>query len=187
MMGQTAESESDKLLAKEKLLSIGIGAAECEEILSEIPVVNRALASSFAKILTICARYLTLCGAVYGNTESIAQAAMRFIKENYEKRIHIKDICEKLGCSKSTLLSVFKSEHGITVNAALCKVRLDAARNMLLARDDESINSIALSCGFSDQSYFCKVFSAEFGESPSEYKKRALSEESFKSNALNLA
>ena len=187
MMGQTAESESDKLIAKEKLLSLGINSNECEQILCEIPVVNRALASSFAKILTICARYLTLCGAVYGNTESIAQAAMRFIKENYEKRIHIKDVCAKLGCSKSTLLSAFKSEHGITVNDALCKVRLDAAKSMLLSRDDESINAIALSCGFSDQSYFCKVFSAEFGESPSEYKKRASIEKSFQVSSLDLA
>lgn len=176
MMGQTAESEEDKMPAEEKLTALGIGESESRHILSEIPVVGKALASSFAKILTICAKYLTLSGAVWGDTESIAESAMRFINENYSSRIHIKDICSKLGCSKSTLLASFKSEYGITVNTALCKTRLKAAKNMLAAREEESINAIALKCGFSDQSYFCKVFSSEYGEAPSEYKKRICTE-----------
>ncbi len=178
MMGQTAESAEDKAPAEEKLKSLGTSESERRLMLSEIPVVGKALASSFAKILTICAKYLTISGAVLGDTESIAESAMRFINENYSSRIHIKDICSKLGCSKSTLLASFKSEYGTTVNAALCKTRLKAARNMLAAREDESINGIALKCGFSDQSYFCKVFSSEYGESPSEYKKRVCADKS---------
>jgi AraC-like DNA-binding protein len=83
----------------------------------------------------------------------------------------IKDICSALGCSKTTLLSSFKKAYKITVNSALNKVRLDDARKQLAAPNSPSINDVALSVGFSDQSYFCKVFSQEYGESPSEYKK----------------
>ncbi len=173
MMGQTAESAEDKKLAEAKLKTLGTDARTCRTLLSEIPTVNRELASSFAKILTICAKYLTLSGAVLGASESTAEAAMRFIKENYSRRIHIKDICASLGCSKSTLLSVFKAEYGMTVNTALCKCRLEAAKKQLSSGRADSINDAALLNGFSDQSYFCKVFSAEYGESPSEYKKRS--------------
>ncbi len=176
MMGQTAESTEDKAAAEEKLKSLDISENERRLILSEIPVVGKTLATSFAKILTICAKYLTLSGAVYGVNESVAESAMRYINENYSSRIHIKDICSKIGCSKSTLLASFKSEYGMTVNTALCRTRLKAAKNMLAAREEESINGIALKCGFSDQSYFCKVFSSEYGESPSEYKKRISAE-----------
>lgn len=173
MMGQTAEGEEEKRLVEKKLEKMEISEDERRLIISEIPMVGRDLAASFAKILTICAKYLTLSGAVYGSVESISEAAMRFIKDNYSKRIHIKDICAKLGCSKSTLLSSFKAEYGMTVNSALCKIRLEEAKAHLTNSENESINDIALACGFSDQSYFCKVFSAEYGLSPSEYKKRA--------------
>lgn len=171
MMGQTVESEDDKRIAEKKLADIGAGAKERRILMNEVPVINKALAASFAKILTICAKYLTLSGAVYGATESIAETAMRFINENYTKRIHIKDVCTKLSCSKSTLLEAFKEEYGTTVNTMICRTRLEASRKMLAASKSVSINDVAIACGFSDQSYFCKVFSAEYGESPSEYRR----------------
>ncbi len=176
MMGQTAESEDAKNSAAEKLAELGISPKAREVLISEIPTVNRELAASFSKILTICAKYLTLSGAVYGKVESLPEAAMRFINNNYSKKIHIKDICAKLNCSKSTLLSGFKDEYGITVNTAICRARLTEAKRQLAQSKDSNINDIALANGFSDQSYFSKVFSAEYGESPSEYKRRICSE-----------
>ncbi len=178
MMGQTAEGVAEKKLAEKKLCEIGVDVSEINGILSEIPTVSCDVAASYAKILSICAKYLTLSGALWGDMENIAEAAMRFITENYTSKIHIKDICSKLGCSKSTLLTSFKSEYGTTVNAALCKARLSAARKCLALNKEQGINDVALSCGFSDQSYFCKVFSREYGESPSEFKKR-LAKDSF--------
>lgn len=172
MMGQTFEAEGERTAAESKLLSLGLTEAEKDSLINQIPIVKRELASSFAKILTICAKYLTLSGAVYNTDESIPDAAMRFIRENYSKKLMIKDICSALGCSKTTLLSSFKKVYKITVNSALNKVRLDAAKKQISSPHSPSINVVALSVGFSDQSYFCKVFSQEYGESPSEYKKR---------------
>lgn len=174
MMGQTVESEEEKKPADKKLAEIGAGAKERRIMMNEIPVIKKETATSFAKILTICAKYLTLSGAVYGATESIAESAMHFINENYTRRIHIKDVCAKLSCSKSTLLSSFKAEYGMTINTMLCKTRLEASRKMLAASKSVSINDIAIACGFSDQSYYCKVFSAEYGTSPSEYRRKVM-------------
>ena len=41
----------------------------------------------------------------------------------------------------------------------------------MLENENASISEIALSCGFSDQSYFSKVFSATYGETPTEYRR----------------
>lgn len=177
MMGQTFETDEDRKRAAELLEKRIPDQEERARLIREVPTVPTKLASSFAKILTISAKYLTLSGAVYGNIETTAESAMRYIKENYAGKIYIKDICQKLGCSKSTLLAAFKDEYGITVGAALASVRLEAARQKLALSSYESINDIALSSGFSDQSYFCKVFSSEYGESPSEYRKRIASKE----------
>ena len=171
MMGQTFEVDEDRALADKKLAELGIKEKERQEILSEIPTVGRALSESFAKILTICAKYLTLCGAVHGTEETLPQSAMRYIKEHYSEKIPLKDICAKLGCSKTTLISAFKEAYSITVNSAVTETRLEAARKHLSSSPDASVNDVALACGFSDQSYFCKVFSAKYGESPSEYRR----------------
>ena len=47
-------------------------------------------------------------------------------------------------------------------------VRLSEAVNML-KMGDRNIGEIATETGFSDQSYFSKVFSAKYGVPPSEY------------------
>ena len=42
----------------------------------------------------------------------------------------------------------------------------------MLVSGEYSIGVVAMECGFSDQSYFSKVFSAKFCTPPSEYGKR---------------
>ena len=56
----------------------------------------------------------------------------------------------------------------MTVNSYITEVRLKEAATML-AMGDKNIGEIAIQTGFSDQSYFSKVFSAKFGVPPSEY------------------
>ncbi len=184
MMGQTFECEEDRRTADEGLKALGVSESEREAVIADVPAVKGELAAAFAKILTIFAKYLTLSGAVYGKEEGIPEAAMRYIKENYSRKIQIKDICAKLGCSKTTLLSAFKAAYNVTVNAAITSVRLEAARKQLSAPGSSSINDVALAAGFSDQSYFCKVFSAEYGETPSEYKKRTEKQRGAELNSL---
>ena len=69
------------------------------------------------------------------------------------------------------MLTSFKREFGTTVNTYLNNMRLNHAKKML---DDSTrtINEVALSSGFSDQSYFSKMFSKLYGMTPSDYRRR---------------
>jgi AraC-like DNA-binding protein len=125
---------------------------------------------SYVKIMTVCAEYLTLSNAVTGAKPSVGRLAMRYIRENFTEHITIKDICSAIGYSKSTVLTSFKKEFSITVNTYLNNMRLGRAKKMLES-ETLTINEIALTCGFSDQSYFSKVFSAKYGLTPTEYRK----------------
>ena len=167
MMGQAAESREDAEEAVRRLSDI------CADLPAElpdsIPTVKEDMIKSYVRIMTICAEYLTLTGAVPGVRPTVAEQAKRYISENIAKKFVISDICAQLGCSKSTLLSAFKKKYGVTVNAYVTDTRLERARH-LLTGGAHTISEIASETGFSDQSYFSKVFSAKYGMSPSDYR-----------------
>lgn len=169
MMGQVATSESDKENAKTALRALCYPDSAIKMCAEDIPVVNEEMVSSYTKIMTICAEYLTLSNAVSAQKSSIAERAKKYINENIENKFGIAEICAFLDCSKSTLLTSFKRTYGVTVNNYITDVRLERAK-LLLFSNKKSISEVAYECGFADQSYFSKVFSKRFGIPPSEFR-----------------
>ena len=137
----------------------------------DIPEVSPEMIGSYVKIMTICAEYLTLSNAIPNEKPTVAQLARRFILDNYSEKIGIREICDGIGCSKSTLVTAFKRDYGTTVNSFITEVRLTEAVKMMKS-GERSVGEIAILCGFSDQSYFSKVFSAHYGMPPSVYQQR---------------
>ena len=170
MMGQIGDEKTDFQRIEEELLLLGADKNGIESALLETKSVSSDMTHSFVRIMTICAQYLTLSNAMPGVKPTVAEAAKKYIHENIDKKITIKDICENVGCSKTTLIASFKKEFGKTVNTAITEAKLDEAEKLLSSRD-MSINDIAIATGFLDQSYFSKVFLAKHGVSPSEYRK----------------
>ena len=171
MMGQIFESGADGRIVNTDLSEIKALGEDYERSLLEIPKVSSDMVKSYVKIMTICAQYLTLSNAIPSTKPTIAETAKKFIFDNYRSKITINDICAEVGCSKSTLITSFKKQYGITVNNYITEVRLSEAASMLSV-SEKPIGEIAAATGFSDQSYFSKVFSAKFGVSPSEYKAK---------------
>ena len=168
MMGQVYEADADgKPLHSEVDNAKGLG-GKMAELAMKTPLVDTDMVSSYVKIMTICAQYLTLSNAIPSTKHTVAELAKKFIFDNYKSKITIKDICDEIGCSKSTLITSFKREYGSTVNSYINELRLTEAVNML-RMGDKNIGEIATEVGFSDQSYFSKVFSAKYGAPPSEY------------------
>ncbi len=171
MMGQISNGEADSALLNDAAIACGCSKSEAAALVDSIPHHRDEMINSYVKIMTICAEYITLINALPGQKPSIAELARMYILENYSERITINDICHSLGCSKSTLLSAFKNEYGITVNYYLCEVRIGESKKMLYGTD-MSINEIAEATGFYDQAYFSKVFSQKEGLTPSEYRRK---------------
>ena len=170
MMGQVvAEGDRDTLSATTEWLSPRDGLPEA---IGGVPTVSEDMIGSYVRIMTICAEYLTLSNAIPSEKPTVAQLARKYILENFTEKIGIKEICNGVGCSKSTLVTAFKREYGTTVNAFLTAVRLEEALKMIRL-GQMSVGEIASACGFSDQSYFSKVFSAHLGTPPSLYRHGA--------------
>ncbi len=171
MMGQVFETDkSGKPMHKcsAEISALGSAFVSASE---EIPLVDSDMIRSYVKIMTICAQYLTLSNAIPSSKPTIAEMAKKYIYDNYKTKITINDICSEIGCSKSTLITSFKKQYGTTVNNYITEVRLAEAVSMLTI-GEKHIGEIAIQTGFSDQSYFSKVFSSKFGIPPSEYSTK---------------
>ena len=173
MMGQVTVTGEKQTAARGALAQLVKDEELANEVFDKIPRVKADMINSYVKIMTICAQYLTLSNAIPNEKPTVAQMARKFIFDNFSSKISIKDICSNVGCSKSTLVTAFKKEYGMTVNDFLTEVRLNEAVKMM-KMGEKSIGEIAISAGFADQSYFSKVFSANFGVPPSVYINTAL-------------
>lgn len=112
---------------------------------------------------------------------SAVKRAIGYISSEYNKRLTLDIIAEASGLSKYYLAREFHKVTGYTVVGYTNLVRCNMAKRML-AESEESIESVARSCGFGNFSYFSKVFLKTIGMRPSDYraasKSRALGESS---------
>lgn len=98
--------------------------------------------------------------------------AIAFITANSGTDISSSVLAERAFVSVSKLNSDFRRVTGYSVKQYLIQLRLANARRML-ASGNESIASVAYSCGFSGESYFIQAFRANFGVTPGQYKSKA--------------
>ena len=168
MMGQTVTSGKEMANAEFLFRQMG-GGDDVTEAISSIPITNGELVDSFVRIMTVCARYLTLSNATASQRPSIVENAKAYIHDHLGDKISITELCDLLSCSKSTLIKLFKEECGVTVGSYITDMRIAEAKRLLL-ESDASINEISRECGFCDQSYFSKVFVTKHGVPPTDYR-----------------
>jgi len=92
-----------------------------------------------------------------------------FIENNFHKNIRVEDAADFAGSSTSTIMHRIRNETGMTFSEYINATRIKEAKR-LLVYTDLSIGEIADRCGFSDQSYFSKVFYKHISISPREFR-----------------
>jgi transcriptional regulator GlxA family with amidase domain len=85
--------------------------------------------------------------------------------------LKLEEICQHAGISVRSLRRNLKAETGMTWEDARQRSRLLRAIS-LLGETDEPMSEIAARCGFESQSAFAKMFRAEMGETPRDYRSR---------------
>ena len=103
------------------------------------------------------------------NAERI-KIMLSFIHENYGNELDVARIAATVSISESECLRCFRTSIGITPIQYLKQYRLQQAAKQLLTTSFK-ISDIAGNCGFSDMSYFTKVFRQQLGCTPSDYRK----------------
>ena len=107
------------------------------------------------------------------NNLLIQEQMMEFIYEHFDEPLTLDEIAEAGNISRSQCSKLFKKYSGMSPISFLNHHRLELSRDMLRSTDN-SIADISLSCGFSDQSYYNRLFRKEYGCTPLEYRKSAI-------------
>lgn len=102
--------------------------------------------------------------------ETYFEHALQYIHFNYNKNIHIQDIADYIGITRSYLFYIFNKKLQMSPQKYLLNYRIEQAKN-LLASTDIFIKDIAHNVGYEDSLAFSKMFRNATGYSPSAYRK----------------
>ena len=101
-------------------------------------------------------------------TQQIVWYAMAYIHTHYADSVSFQELANEANISASYLTRCFHKTLGITPVVYLNRYRVNQAKR-LLAKRQQSISEVAWAVGFTDTSYFSRVFRREVGMSPSDY------------------
>lgn len=94
-----------------------------------------------------------------------------YIRENIADEISNTELGAIFGYHPFYVSRMLKERRGVTMRQYVIAYRLKLAKK-LLETTDRSAAEIAESCGFTDASYFAKIFKGAFNMTPKEYRNR---------------
>lgn len=97
--------------------------------------------------------------------------AVRLLLSDSGSGHSLKQIAAHCGLSRSYFEKAFKVSFGTPPHRWLVQQRIQRAGEKLEQTSD-SVSSIALSCGFTDQSHLTRVFGAMVGSSPAAWRRQ---------------
>ena len=98
------------------------------------------------------------------------QEAVTYIRNNYAAGLTVEELAGYLGVNRSYLYTLFKNKLQLSPKEFLTKFRISRAREQLILTE-ESVENIAVACGYHSTLVFTKNFKQETGMTPTEFRK----------------
>ncbi len=96
--------------------------------------------------------------------------ALRYIRNNYAKNITLNQVARQVNLSAGYFSNLFKKEVQENFVGYLNTLRIEQAKNLLQTTSMKAYE-VAEKVGFTETTYFCKVFKKTTGMSPNEFRK----------------
>jgi len=104
--------------------------------------------------------------------EILIRRVKNYLETNYMNKLTVSEIAQEFSLSQRHLNRIVKKETGMSLTSLLQQIRMERAKHML-RETDRSVEAIAAAVGFSDTSFFTRLFSRWVGETPGSYRKHA--------------
>lgn len=96
----------------------------------------------------------------------IIKHVIEYISDNYNNEITIDTLSQFAGYSRAHLSRQFKKATGLSIVEYVNYIRCTNAHTMLVG-ENKTVSEVALECGFSNMSYFSKIYKRVIGKLPS--------------------
>ena len=107
--------------------------------------------------------------------DSFMQQLMELIRERvHDPNLSVNDLHEELGMSRSQFFRKIKAVSDVSPNKLILNVRMKLAAEKL-ATGKYTVSEVAYDVGYSDPSYFSKVFKSTYNIAPANYLKQRMS------------
>ena len=104
--------------------------------------------------------------------EQKLKKVLQYIRTNFAEKITLSDMAKECDMSSKYFCSYFKKMTKMSPTEYLLFYRVEKSARLLI-KTDMPITEVAYSCGFSDLSYFIKMFKRHMGLSPGKFRKLA--------------
>lgn len=99
------------------------------------------------------------------------QKVLAHIHAHIHQNIDVEELASVACVTKPYLIRLFKAELGTSPIQYINKKKMERAQ-LLLYTTDETVKEVAYALGFSDHSYFIRMFKKQTGITPQEYRRR---------------
>lgn len=145
-----------------------------------LPLLSLKRVEALSEMLFSLYNYVTAEAAKKLSQESIPshmnkpspllQPAVNYINSNYTTDIKLSALSEMCGISPSYFSKLFKKTYGEGVTAAINKMRVEKAKELLI-KTKKTVGDIAYETGFDECGYFIKTFKKYTGVTPNSFRE----------------
>ena len=146
-------------------------ASEPLKELDNIVYLDSQYTTALTQLIEMCSNYIWLNRIVKLNNSDLGQEIRLYIATHLTENLSVDTICSKYNISPSGLYQLFQKVFGCGVVKIIREERIKRAKELLLD-SNFSISDIASQVGILDANYFIRVFKAETGMTPGEYRKQ---------------
>jgi AraC family transcriptional regulator len=140
--------------------------SECVVVDQIAQALHTHLAYAYGKIQSLSASYS-------GLAPWQLKRATEMLTANLECDVAIAEVAEECRLSRSHFARAFRQSTGAPPHKWLLERRVEVAKELMLNTRLPLVD-VALSCGFSDQSHFTRIFSRFSGWTPSAWRRQGL-------------
>ena len=105
------------------------------------------------------------------------EESVKYINEHFKERLTLEMVASKVFVNPKYFSHVFKKEMGIAFTEYVIQLRIQYACKLLESSSYHAYR-ISCECGFSDPSYFNRVFCAQMNMTPQTYRKHIFNSKS---------
>jgi YesN/AraC family two-component response regulator len=106
--------------------------------------------------------------------QSFIEESLKYIREHFKERLTLESVASKVFVNPKYFSHVFKREMGVSFTEYVIGLKIEHACKLLETTNYQAYR-ISIECGFSDPSYFNRVFCSQMNMTPQSYRKNACS------------